>query len=46
MEIINNSLLARMGWKLFSKESMLRVEVLKGKYLPNDISFLDAQVDP
>jgi hypothetical protein len=46
MEIINNSLLARMGWKLFSKESMLRVEVLKGKYLPNDISFLDAPVNP
>jgi hypothetical protein len=35
-----------MGWKLLSKESMLWVEALKGKYLPNDISFLDAPVNP
>lgn len=39
MEFINNSLLARMGWKLHSKESLLWVEVLRGKYLPNDLFF-------
>jgi hypothetical protein len=46
MEFINNSLLARLGWKLISKEPLLQVEALSGKYLPNDISFLDVDVNP
>jgi hypothetical protein len=46
MEFINNSLLARLGWKLISKEPLLWVEALSGKYLHNGISFLDVEVNP
>jgi hypothetical protein len=45
MEFINGSLLARLGWKLISKEPLLWVEALSGKYLPNSISFLDVDVN-
>jgi exonuclease III len=46
MEFINNSLLARLGWKITSKAPLLWVEALSGKYLKNGTSFLDAQVCP
>jgi hypothetical protein len=46
MEYIHNSLLARLGWKLISKEPLLWVEAPSGKYLPNGISFLDVGVNP
>jgi hypothetical protein len=46
MDFINNSLLARLGWKLTSNEPLLWVEALKGKYLQNGVSFLDAPSNP
>jgi exonuclease III len=46
MEFINNSLLARLGWKLTSNAPLFWVEALKGKYLQNGISFLEAPSNP
>jgi hypothetical protein len=46
MEFINNSLLARLGWKLTSNEPLLWMEALKGKYLQNGFSFLEAPSNP
>jgi hypothetical protein len=45
MEFINNSLLARLGWKLVSDAPLLWVKVLKGKYLLNGVPFLEAKVN-
>jgi hypothetical protein len=46
LEFINNSLLAWLGWKMVLNEPLLWVEALKGKYIKNGASFLDAQVSP
>ena len=46
MEFLNNSLLARLGWKLTSNEPLLWVDALKGKYLQNGLSFLEAPSNP
>jgi hypothetical protein len=46
IEFLNNSLLARLGWKLLYEESLLWVEALSGKYLSNGISFLVVDVKP
>jgi hypothetical protein len=50
MEFLNNSLLARLGWKLVSSlnsnNSPLWVDALRGKYLRNRVSFLDAPFNP
>jgi hypothetical protein len=42
MEVINNSLLARIGWKMVSNQPHLWVDTLRGKYLKRGISFLNA----
>jgi hypothetical protein len=42
MEFLNNSLLARLGWKLTSNQPLLWVDALRGKYLKNGVSFLNA----
>ena len=42
MEVINNSLLARIGWKMTSNQPHLWVDSLRGKYLKHGVSFLDA----
>jgi hypothetical protein len=42
MEASNNSLLARIGWKLTSNQPHLWVASLKGKYLKNGVHFLAA----
>ena len=46
MEFINKSLLAWLGWKMLTNEPLLWVEALRGKYLKNDISFLQASSCP
>jgi hypothetical protein len=42
MEDMNNSLLARLGWKMVSNQPHLWVDSLRGKYLKNGVSFLSA----
>jgi hypothetical protein len=42
MEALNDSLLARLGWKMVSNQPLLWVDSLRGKYLKNGISFLNA----
>jgi hypothetical protein len=42
MESLNNSLLARLGWKMTSNQSLFWVNSLRGKYLKNGVSFLNA----
>jgi hypothetical protein len=46
MEFLNNSLLARLGWKLTSNQPLLWVDALRGKYLKNGVSFLNASPNP
>jgi hypothetical protein len=46
MESLNNSLLVRLGWKLTSNQSLFWVKSLRGKYLKNGISFLNAPYIP
>jgi hypothetical protein len=40
MEATNNSLMARIGWKMTSNQPHLWVDSLRGKYLKNGVSFL------
>jgi hypothetical protein len=42
----NNALLARLGWKLVSNQPLLWVDSLRGKYLKNGVSFLNANPSP
>jgi hypothetical protein len=42
MEAIDNSLLARLGWKMASNQPHLWVDSLRGKYLKHGVSFLNA----
>jgi hypothetical protein len=42
IEATNNSLLARIGWKMTSNQLHLWVDSLRGKYLNNGVSFLAA----
>ncbi|XP_059440565.1 uncharacterized protein LOC132173020 [Corylus avellana] len=42
MEAINNSLLARLGWKLTSNQPLIWVDSLRSKYLKHGVSFLNA----
>jgi hypothetical protein len=42
IEVINNSLLARIGWKMTSNQPHLWVDSLRDKYLKHGVSFLDA----
>ncbi|XP_059451038.1 uncharacterized protein LOC132181824 [Corylus avellana] len=46
MKFLNSSLLARLGWKLTSNEPLLWVDALKGKYLQQGFSFLEAPYNP
>jgi hypothetical protein len=46
LEFHNHSLLAKLGWKLTINAPSLWVEVLKGKYLENGISFLNVSPNP
>jgi hypothetical protein len=46
MEFLNSSLLARLGWKLTSNQPLLWAEALRGKYLKNGVSFLNASPNP
>ena len=46
IEFLNHSLLARLGWKLTSNQPLLWVEALRGKYLKNGVSFLNAPPNP
>ncbi|XP_059436361.1 uncharacterized protein LOC132169326 [Corylus avellana] len=46
MESLNNSLLARLGWKMTSNQSLLWVDSLRSKHLKNGISFLNAASNP
>jgi hypothetical protein len=46
MEFLNNSLLARLGWKMTINKPLLWVEALRGKYLANGVSFLNAPTNP
>ncbi|GLT69946.1 hypothetical protein SLA2020_420550 [Shorea laevis] len=43
---LNNSLLAKLGWKLISNQPLLWVDVLWAKYLRNGVSFLKAPNSP
>jgi hypothetical protein len=45
MEATNNSLLARIGWKMTSNQPHLWVDSLRGKYLKNGVSFLAASTN-
>jgi hypothetical protein len=40
MESLNNSLLARLGWKMTINAPLLWVDALRGKYLRNGVNFL------
>jgi hypothetical protein len=42
MESLNNSLLARLGWKMTSNQPLFWVDSLRSKYLKNGMSFLNA----
>jgi hypothetical protein len=42
MEDMNNSLLARLGWKMVSNQPHLWVDSLRGKYLKHGVYFLTA----
>lgn len=42
MESLSNSLLVKLGWKPTSNQSLFWVDSLRGKYLRNDVSFLNA----
>jgi hypothetical protein len=42
MEAMNDYLLARLGWKMVSNQPLLWVDSLRGKYLKNGVSFLNA----
>jgi hypothetical protein len=46
MESVNNSLLAKLGWKMTSNHPLLWVNSRRGKYLKNDVSFLNASPNP
>jgi hypothetical protein len=46
MEFLNNSLLARLGWKMVSNATLLWVDALRAKYLMNGASFLSAPNNP
>jgi hypothetical protein len=46
MESLNNTLLARLGWKLTSNQSSFWVDSLRSKYLKNGVSFLNASPNP
>jgi hypothetical protein len=46
MEAMNNSLLARLGWKMASNQPHLWVDSLRSKYLKNGVSFLNAPYNP
>jgi hypothetical protein len=46
MDSLNKALLARLGWKMVSNQPLLWVDSLKGKYLKNGVSFLDAPPPP
>jgi hypothetical protein len=45
MEALNDSLLARLGWKMVSNQPLLWVDSLRGKYLKNGVSFLNAPLN-
>ncbi|GLT70458.1 hypothetical protein SLA2020_425380 [Shorea laevis] len=46
METINNSLLARLGWKMTINAPLLWVDALRAKYLRNGTSFLNVSLNP
>jgi hypothetical protein len=46
MKFLNHSLLARLGWKMTSNQPLLWVDVLRGKYLKNGVSFLNTSSNP
>jgi hypothetical protein len=46
MESINNSLLARLGWKMTINAPLLWVDALRRKYLRNGFTFLNAVAHP
>jgi hypothetical protein len=46
MEAMNNSLLARLGWKMVSYQPHLWVDSLRSKYLKSGVSFLNAPFNP
>ena len=46
MDFMNQSLLARLGWKLTSKQPLLWVTALTGKYLKEGTGFLNATIKP
>jgi hypothetical protein len=46
MESVNNSLLARLGWKMTINAPLLWVDALRGKYLRNGSTFLNDVAHP
>ena len=46
MEFLNNSLLARLGWKMMTNQPLLWVDALRGKYLGLGTSFLTISTKP
>jgi hypothetical protein len=46
MEFLNNSLLARLGWKMTTNQPLLWVDALRDKYLGLGTSFLTGSAKP
>jgi hypothetical protein len=46
LKFINHSLLARLGWKLTINDTAPWVDVLKSKYLKDNVPFLEASSSP
>jgi hypothetical protein len=46
MEFLNNSLLARLGWKMTTNQPLLWVDALRAKYLRLGTSFLTGSAKP